>query len=271
MRLLALFSLFLLTLACSEQDADTAAPDDDTSTDGNGGSDGPPGTGDDAGASDSVCDEPVPVACEDALISDLAFHDDKVSEGGVSTVVDGEDFVSTVDATAGGYSEASENPWVYVRFGDDGLEKVEADDITALERMDWDLSLKRFLLRLNSGSGGPSCVGSATLLEASYDDLTAEPDGLVYLEEDFYTDDCTLINDSSGLPGSPQVALGAWWAYPGCVATTLHPHLIQTADGRVLKMVVEAYYEEGQEGCNEGGVAGNNSAVFTLRWRWLDS
>jgi hypothetical protein len=107
-------------------------------------------------------------------------------------------------------------------------------------------------------------------MESTYDELTEIPDGLSYAFDDYYTSDCTLINDSSGLPDNPQVVLGAWWEYPGCVATTGHPHLIQTADGRVVKFVVEAYYQTGQEDCNTSGVPGEDSANLSFRWTWMN-
>ena len=217
-----------------------------------------------------VCTEPTAIVCEDAAILDLSLHDDKVSEGAVSTTEDGSDFVSVVDASAGGYNAASNNPWVYVKFTSDGLEKVEIDDETALESMEWDLSLRRFILRLNGGSTGAFCVGSVSFLEKTYDGLTEVPEGVTYIEDNFYTEDCTIINDSSGLPGSPQVALAPWWGYDGCVQTTKVPHLIQLANGSIVKMVVEAYYESGQEECNNGSGPGNGSAVYTLRWTFMD-
>ena len=219
---------------------------------------------------DPICEDATPISCEDAVILDLSLHDDKVSTGEVTTTEDGTDFVSIVDASAGGYNAAANNPWVYVKFTETGLEKVEIDDETALESMDWDLSLKRFILRLNGGSTGASCVGSASFLESTYADLTSVPEGLTYVQDDFYSEDCTIINDSSGLPGSPQVALAPWWAYDGCVQTTMVPHLIQLADGHVVKMVVEAYYESGQEACNDGTGTGDNSAIYTLRWTFMD-
>ena len=228
-------------------------------------------TGEPADAAlEPVCEEPVEVDCIDDLILDLSLHDDKVSEGDVVTEFDGADFVTAIDATAGGFNNAAQNAWVYLKFTDDGAEKVEIDDETALESMDWDLSARRFILRLNGGSSGPSCVGAATFMESSYDELTEIPDGLTYGEDDYYTSDCTLINDSSGLPDNPQVVLGAWWEYPGCVATTGYPHLIQTADGRVLKLVVEAYYATGQENCNASGTPGSDSANLSVRWTWMN-
>ncbi|MFT4977205.1 MAG: hypothetical protein ACI8S6_003110 [Myxococcota bacterium] len=220
-------------------------------------------------SADAVCEEPVDVECVDQIILDLSLHDDKVSEGEVATTTDGDDFVTTIDASAGGYNAAADNPWVYIRFTEDGAERVDIDDETALESMDWDLSMRRFILRLNGGSSGPSCVGAASFLESTYDELTEVPEGISYVLDAYYTSDCTIINDSSGLPDNPQVALSPWWSYSSCLVTTGVPQLIQLADGHVLKMVVESYYGSGQEDCNATGASGDDSAFYTLRWTWM--
>ncbi len=219
-----------------------------------------------------VCEDVVDVECVDDMILDLSLHDDKISDGSVNTAEDGEDFVSTIDATAGGFGNSSNNPWVYVKFTEDGLEKIDVDDETALESMDWDMALKRFMIRLNGGSSGGSCVGAASLLEGDYASLTEIPEGLMYVQDDFYTasPDCTIINDSSGLPDSPQLALAPWWSYEECVKTTGIPNLIQLADGHVVKMVVEAYYLTGQENCNAGAGSGTDSANYTIRWAYME-
>jgi hypothetical protein len=207
------------------------------------------------------------------MVLDLSLHDDQVSDGRVTTTRDGDDFVTTVDATAGGFGVSDQHPWVYIGFGDDGARRVDIDDETALESMDWDMALRRFILRLNGGDSGPSCVGAASLLEGRYEDLVEVPEGLEFAVDDYYTDDCTIVNDSSGLPGSPQVVLAPWWRYAGCVATTGVPHLLRLADGRVLKLAVEGYYEDpaDQAACNDASEAppGAVSADFTLRWRFL--
>lgn len=229
-------------------------------------------TGDDTGTAstvEQVCDEPQEVSCVDQLILDLSLHDDKVSDGDVDNSTDGDDFVTEVDASAGGYNQSANNPWVYIKFTQSGAERVDIDDETALESMDWDMALKRFIIRLNGGSSGPSCVGAASFLESDYADLDAVPEGLSFAPDAFYTDDCTIVNDSSGLPGSPQVVLAPWWSYAGCVKTTEVPHLIQLADGHVIKLVVESYYGSGQEECNEDDVPGDDSGEFTIRWRYL--
>ncbi len=224
--------------------------------------------------SEAVCEEAKEPSCVDAMILDLSLHDDETSDGDVTTEVDGADFVTRVDATAGGYSQASNNPWVYVRFTPTGAERVDIDDESALGSMDWHISARRFILRTNSGENAPSCVGVSSFPEKTYEELTSVPDGLQYYEDDFYTADCTIVNDSSGLPGSPQVALAPWWSYDACVATTSTPFVIRLEDGKFIKLVVEAYYEDpaDQEVCNETGTAptGAVSAYYQWRWRFLE-
>lgn len=220
---------------------------------------------------EAVCTEPTEVTCVDEIISDLSLQDDKVNDDPVSTETDGEDFVSSVDASAGGYGNETRHAWQYMRFTDTGLEDVEITDEEALESMDWDIAARRFILRLNGGSSGPSCVGAATLGEGyTYDSVTEVLDGISYPTDAFYTDDCTMINDSSGLEGSPQTVLAPWWNYGSCVETSDQPFLIQLADGRVLKFVVEAYYEnDGQAECNEDGSTMEAGGYFQWRWRFL--
>jgi len=215
------------------------------------------------------CEDPRELTCEDDLILKLGLHGDKVSEGAVTTTEQGGVFVTTVDATAGGFGQSQNNPWVYVRFTEQGAERVDIDDETALVDMTWHIAAKRFLLRLNGGSSGPSCIGAAPFLERSFEDLTQVPDGLRFQVDDFLTEDCEIINDSSGLPDSPQVALSPWWSYPGCVATSDVPFLIELEDGRVIRFVVDAYYGRDQQVCNEQSEPGSLGANYTWRWSFV--
>jgi hypothetical protein len=226
---------------------------------------------------EAVCEETTSITCEDQIISDLSLHDDQGAgyAGSVSTTTEGNDFLTSVDASAGGYNEATSNPWVYVKFTAEGAEQVLIDDETALNSLDWDMALKRFIIRLNGGTSGGSCVAAASLLEGVYQDLIEVPEGISYVPDNYYTDDCTFINDSSGLPGSPQVSLSPWWSYGesgggNCVKTSNVPHLIQLADASILKLVIESYYATGQEGCNDGSSGpGEDSGNYTLRWQIL--
>ena len=243
-----------LLLGCPAQDEPVTDTDIDTDTN-------PTGT----------C-EVGEVPCEDAMLLDLSMHD-TVSTRSVSTVVDGDDFLTSIDATGGGYGNETNEPWVYVRFTPDGAEKVEIDDEASLTSDEWHLSARRFILRLNGGSSGPSCVGAVSFLEKTYEEITAV-EGLTTYTDDYYTapPDCTIINDSSGLPGSPQVVLGPWWSYEVCVAVSGTPFILQLEDGSEIKAVVEKYYEtyDQQAACDAGNpsmsAAGGH---IEIRWRTL--
>ena len=100
--------------------------------------------------------------------------------------------------------------------------------------------------------------------EGDYDSLDRVPGTDLLLRQLLYFRLLTH-RDSYGL-GTPQVFMSGWWEYPGCVATTGMPFIVQLDDGRRLKLRVESYYVSGQETCNEEGVSGNGSANITIRW-----
>lgn len=266
-RHLAAFILGSTLLACSggDEGGDKATGDDTASTaDGGGGDDtSAPGP-------DPICTEPTDLPCVDQMILDLSLHDDKVSEGEVSNTTEGADFYTFVDASAGGMNGAARNPWVYIKFTPEGAVRVDIDDETALESMDWDMALRRYIVRLNSGDSGPSCVGALASRDLAYADISAVPADASFAVEDIYNDTCDIQEDNSGLPGSPDVALGGWWDYPGgCVTTTMLPFLVQLADGHTIKLVIETYYGTGQEECNSSGTPGEDSGFIHLRWAYL--
>ena len=209
------------------------------------------------------------VRCEDELILGLGLVEGVVSEGEVGNTPDGAGFRSTVDATAGGLPGAPTNPWVYMRFGEAGLERVDIDDHQSLGSQDWHIAAKRYSIRLNSGTGGPSCVQGAALDGMAYDDVTAVPDGTELGVEAFFDDECSIVDDGMG-QGAPGFLMTPWWTYPGCVATTGVPFVIALPEGRTLKLVIEAYYASGQDQCNETGAMGEGSASFTWRWSFLE-
>jgi len=247
--------------ANDDDDDDSAAADDDIDDD----DDGTPGDDD----TSSGC-EPEDVECVDDIILDLSLHDDKVSEGDVQNSQEGDDWISIVDATAGGFSSATENPFIYLRFDPTGLVKLDIDDETALESMDWHIAARRYIVRLNGGTSGPSCVGAAAIHGTAYEDVTVLPAGSTVAEDRSYDDDCEMIDDGSGLEGSPSVALTPWWSYGNCLETTMVPFVIQLPDESLVKFMVEAYYGSGQDDCNDNGTPGGNSAMFTWRWAYLD-
>jgi len=213
-------------------------------------------------------DTGTPPACYDALLLDLGLVQGIVTSGTAVNTAAGVDWVTAVDASAGGITNAPSNPWIYLRFTPTGLEVVPLDDIAALSSTDWDIAAKRFGVRLNSGSSGPSTVAGAVMHTATYAEITTLPPDLAYETEAFYTADCMLIDDGYGL-GSPDYVLTAWWSYPGCVATTGVPFVLALPGDRYAKFVIEAYYGQGQAECNTSGTLGENSAHFTWRWSFL--
>lgn len=213
---------------------------------------------------------PEGVPCEDAMILDLGLVGGSVSEGAVGNAADGAGWISSVDATAGGIVDAPSNPWVYLRFTDDGLEKVDLDDLEALASTDWHIAAKRFGIRINSGVSGPGCVTVATAADDEYETLAALPEDATLRSEAFYDESCGFIDDGAGAGGA-NFALTPWWFYPGCVGVTYVPFVIELGeDGRHVKFMVESYYESGQAECNESGAMGSGSANFTWRWAFID-
>lgn len=252
--------LYLLLLACSSSTSTDSAGDTGTS---------PGDTADtaDTGSTDAVCTDPVEPSCLDELIQELSLQEDKTSKGDVTTTTDGTDFVTLVDATAGGSNAASRNPWTYVKFTTTGAEKVSITDGDALEDMTWAMGFRRWSIRLNSGDSGPSCVGVKELKKQAYADVTADDISGSFTQEDFFSDECDLSTDRIG---GPKVAMTDWWDYSTCVTTTDTPWLVQLQDGHVIKLVVEAYYaDDGQDECESTGKTTAESAWIKLRWAVL--
>jgi hypothetical protein len=78
---------------------------------------------------------------------------DSVSTGEVLELdPEGSSTVLFVDATAGGFGQSAQHPWVYLDL--DAGAKVQLTDVTMDSDSTWDLALKRPVLRTNSGHGG---------------------------------------------------------------------------------------------------------------------
>lgn len=220
-----------------------------------------------------VCTEPTDVACEDDVILQMNLKDDP-APGDIDNEPDGAGFHTTVDATAGGAFNPDPDAYVYGRFTDAGLEKVDISDEESLESMDWDIAFRRYVVRINSGNSGPSCVGATrTPGVGDYDATTAPPAGATYHPDTYFTDSCEIIADGTGLPGSPATALSSYWTYPGCVQMSGNVFIVQLADGRLLKLTVTHFYDDdAQAQCQEDDTApegSNGSGEIQLRWAFL--
>lgn len=207
------------------------------------------------------------VACVDESISQLMLFDD-VSSGAITEEsAESGTFVHHVDATAGG--RAPTESYVYARFTDAGLEKVEIDDESAFESNDWHIALRRFVIRVNGGVSGPGAVTAArTAPDTAFETLDAVPDGLMYREEAYFTDTCEYVSDGSGI-GSPATALASFWTYAGCVAMTGNVYVVALPSGRHVKLQVLSYYSpDVQTTCDESSTISSPSGAGNLRIQW---
>jgi hypothetical protein len=195
------------------------------------------------------------------------------ADGDIENEADGEGWHSTVDATAGGSFNPDPPSFVHARFTDTGLEKVDITDEDSLASMDWDIAFRRYVVRINSGHSGPSCVSAARVPgEGDFDGLTEVPDDLNYREDEYFTESCEIIADGTGLPDSPATALGSFWSYPGCVQMTGNVFVVRLADGRHLKLTITQYYDDAAHTeCQEEGSVpeDNGSGTIQVRWAFL--
>ncbi len=266
--------------ACDDTESSGDAEGSDAPTEAGGNTENSNSVGDDTAGDDTAGDDTAgddtagaeacgtPPSCEDPMALALGFNSG-VSEGSVSNEAVESGWRSTVDARAGGIANAASNAWIYARFTADGLEKVDIDDFESLDSSSWDIAAKRYWVRTNGGVAGPSCVGVSRHQEP-FGSLDAEgAQALEITEEAFYDDQCVLQESASGLPQDPLFALDGWWTYPGCVATSLQPFIVTLADTRRIELVLETYYGDGQDSCNDSGTPGQDSGLQSWRWREL--
>lgn len=243
-------------------------------TGGGTGGDGGAGGAGGGGGAPAAC-EPAKVACSDEIILGMNLQTD-IAPGKIQNTAEATGgFLSKIDATAGGFGAQDPDSYVHARFTDMGLEKVDISDQASLDSMDWDVAFRRFVIRVNSGSSGPSCVTAARVPgTVAFDDYTAAADSLMYKPDVYFTESCELIPDGSGL-GSPATVLSSFWNYPGCVQMTDHVYVVALRDGRKVKLAVQSYYSDAaQAQCdactmNCSGLPLSGSANIQLRWAFF--
>lgn len=210
------------------------------------------------------------VACIDQSIMQLALrttlNPDPVVEEGTAP-----NFRSRIDARAGGLNTPSS--YQYLSFTDTGLKKHDIDDESAFNSLDWDIALRRYVLRINAGVSGPSCTAAArTAPGTSFDTLTQAPANLSWRTEEYFMGaNCDYVPDTSGI-GAPGTALSSFWTYQSCVQMTGNVYVIHTRNNRYVKLEVLSYYTpSAQMTCNQTGSAPtpNEAAVVRVRWGFI--
>jgi hypothetical protein len=224
--------------------------------------------GSDAGAPDAgmACD-PVAPTCIDEQIGALDLFapvtDGVVTEEGTTS---GE-FTTLIDATGGGFMPTES--FLYARFTPTGLVKVDVGDEAAFDSAEWDIAVRRYVVRINSGVSGPSCVQAGrTAPGTTFESLTAVPEGLMFRTEEYFTATCELVPDGSGLGGA-ATALASFWTYESCVEMTGNVYVIRLASGAHVKLQVLSYYEPAaQETCNTTHMVPMPNGAGNVRIRW---
>jgi hypothetical protein len=236
----------------------------------------------DAGAVDAGMDAGLPPAdagtdAGTQCLNEVPCKEQSIDKLGLLTVVStGEvreetapagEFATYIDARAGGVSPTQS--YTYARFTPQGLSRVAVDDQAALARTDWDIAFRRYYIRVNSGTSGPSCVSVArTPAGTAFASVTAVDPAWEFATEAWYDNACTFIPDESGLSG-PLMAMSTFWTYQACVKMTGDVFVIRLADGRHVKVEVTAYYEPAaQQQCNDSNTLPSPSGSGQLRIRW---
>ncbi|NRD53593.1 HmuY family protein [Corallococcus exiguus] len=255
----------------------TLTPTEEPETDAGTGGETDAGTTTDAGTETDAGTPPTDggaelcrnaVACTEQSIDKLRLRT-VVSDGGVieEGTTAGE-HLTYLDGRGGG--TAVPDSYTYARFTATGLEKVYIDDQSSLDSTAWDVAVRRYVVRFNSGVSGPSCVTVAQTADGTtFESVTSVPTDAQFVAENYYTPDtCTFTGDSFGLQ-SPATQTLSYWDYASCLQMTNKVYLVQLADGRHVKLQVKDFYEPAiQEECNTTGKVSSTASSGSIRLRW---
>ena len=228
--------------------------------------DGSDDVSDEGGGGDDVIDggvvEPdaTPVCDPSAILPDGYAPVAEVSTGTVVNTPDEErpqTFTTVVDASAGGSAGQATQPFLYLDLeAEGGAAAVAIDDVAAFQSSDWDIALKRFVIRANSGDSGPGDEEVATVMS---EELTADDDvpSELFADEDWTGAECTLVQDNTG---GPRTRFSNWYqVQAGRFEPRPVVHLVRLGGGRYAEIDVVTYY--GDES------APDRSGVYVLHWR----
>jgi hypothetical protein len=196
----------------------------------------------------------------------LRFQADPASGEIINTPLMGGGVLSTIDARSGGM-QGTES-FVYAKFTDTGLVKIELLDDESLTNTEWDIAFRRSTIRLNSGASGPSCVESTEApFGSNWDSVRMIAAGTMFREESYFTPmRCNFMSDAIGRAGT---LLASSSVFDGCIKMTHVVQLIQLRDGRTLKFELQSFYEPDlQARCDADENIGMNNPGGELRVRW---
>jgi hypothetical protein len=175
-----------------------------------------------------------------------------------------DDKVLYIDATAGGAIDQDTNPWIYVNLST--AARVDVTDVTEYSSTEWDLALKRTVIRENSGDSGPGMGGAVFLEGRDFDGVTsADAMTAMLTTEQWFSAPCMPIFDAIN---HVQTTFTVWWDYDS-TNHTLSPHpgtfIVRDAVmGALYKLAVLDFYAT-----PDGGTGGMVPGRYRIRYAKL--
>ncbi|PZR11928.1 MAG: hypothetical protein DI536_16495 [Archangium gephyra] len=259
-----ILAAFVALSACGQM---PPKPDAGVTGGGTGGGGTGGGSGMDAGP--EVC-AATPVSCSDEAAAALSYKSNLATGAITEEGTTAGEFTTYIDATGGSTGlSAPVTSYTYVKFTPTGLARVDLSDEQAELDTTWDIALRRYHVRLNSGVSGPSCVqGARTPDGTTFEAVTTVDTNLVFSSERYFTESCSVIDDGSGI-GAPAYVLSSFWSYGSCVKMSGNVFVLKLADGRHVKLEVKSYYPpENQALCQTENRINSPSGAGAVRVRW---
>lgn len=234
----------------------TASGGSTASTGGNGGE---PGTGGAAATGGNGGGGEAPFNCVTARETALGPID-AVSTGSVDILDDTNGVREVfVDASAGGFMVAAENPGVYIDLA--SATRVDITDPAAFDASTWDLAIKRVAMRNNSAHSGAGDGAAAFLAGATFADVDlADATSATLAQEVWFDEMCEYETDPTG---ALLTTMSDWYDYDSTtfqVAPKDGVYVVRGADGSTyFKVQILAYY------ANPDGTPGMTSGRYVLR------
>jgi hypothetical protein len=228
---ITLFVIFLPALAaCGESEPSSGEPDGGLAPDAN-----------------SACPDP------SAVLPTNYRPINAVADGALTVLGAG---AIEVDATAGGFMTAGDNPFIYLSFSGGEVAKVAITDTESYQSASWDIALKRTVVRANGGDSGPGGVAVGEVTAASLG-VASAPAESAYAVDDFATDDCEL---NAGQIGEPLTAFAAWYEYDqetNQVSPAELVFFVKRAEHHIKLRILDYY-------------RGGDSARYEIEWAIVD-
>lgn len=226
-----------------------------------------PATTADTGAADTASETAAdtrPMGTECTSARDTAVGPvDKVSTGNVTILSDTSGTRTVfIDATAGGFSAARDNPYTYVSLKTGT--RVDITDKAAFDSTEWDLAFKRATVHTNSGDAGPGLGGAAFLSGKTFDAVTtADGTAATTKIEDWFDADCQPYLDATN---AIKTSMYGWYNYDDAtmkVTPKAGVFIVKGAGGELYKLAIENYYG------TESGGTGTTSAKYIVKYAAL--